>query len=696
MSLIEEALKAGSLNQVAARSLGYFSFGTAPVSLYQDAASALHDQLVAQRLIPEGAPPKPSFFSSPVFVAGSPKVLALPNGNLKITIPNAATYQTVLEALKDDRHAAAFQVSDTSAVSPLPIQNAKAAAEAFGTRYEGEVLGTAHPESLVFTIPVQSLPQQVLTLLKNPAGAGAGSDELLNLLGPISLSYSFLTQSLPEDACRLAGSPQDLVPTYTRPQHCPPEAGVEEFTDGLAQVHSNKGSTAADSVNSKLATIMGRGQIVTRCSALHQAQIMQQRAGLACSKPFVDPIAPKVATHLESTVTPLLVSHAVEPHFSSSWSDETWAAIIRMFGSPERFVSLVQSLNYVVGNKTGSELENDDYDHFAWLFETLRDHDVLGRAGQFLSRSGEVVPDDLQSTSSNSVALTNLRESRWVNGLVETKADSYVTEVLTSMSTRTLTAYAQNLKATDAFKAAYNAFHETAHALALTGVSTDTETDLLRLTSQHLFAMGIDHTIERVNGNIQIFPRINLVQRTEAGQIEASARPLASTELGTINRVSASIPVLRAEASPAQVVFRFQCSDNPASWVGTSAWLETYEWWKRPSFWQKLSDNATAAILQDGCNRLAIKMWYRGAEQNPGAVPDMLRLNMKGMVRKSVAATGGAGAGAEAAAYWEPSRPISIEVNSAHDEASPATGTIQLSTSTLSRISRIVINTLPD
>jgi len=692
------------LQKSVARVLGFTDVGGVALRIFQDTESALYETIAVQASTPTGTAPDPIFYYSPVFIAGSPKLLPLSTGELNVTIPNNFTQAAVRELISDKMAVVleAYKIK-TERIGMIPMEGIKVTVKAFGNTYTDNVSMDNEFRTIVFKVPGADVPQLVLEALKASAGS-SGQDPGLIFLDNISLiqiDFNYFVQQYGSQQCRMNVTTEDIRNMYMDQTGCPPGPDETEVTEALAWVKQQKGESAADSVNSKLAAIMKQTSAVTACLAGNEARKLQAAASVSCTKGGTrdsdqkgqNDFSPLVIDFLQKTIKPTLTSKVMKSTDVKTWDDELIAATIQMFGSPERFKSTIDGINSEIQNKNVTELDNDYYNKAAAFSDTLKNYDTFNQADSYVDKQGRVINQEGgQSASTEAKSETQQNSKGGGGGFnvgfagVGLGAGSNDSRGNGSSSGSNSSQYAQNYKASDDFKRDYNEFHNIARSMSL---ETDTEaSENVRQTSEYLYNMGFDHSIEKVNGKFNIFPKLNLSVKVDANRADEAAQSFKTNELGNIVVEDEQIPVQLKDIDPAKLIVKFQCNagTTPASWPGTTATLSQYQWWNSDAFWKKLSDQGTLAVFEGGCSFLGVKMWYRNAAENPGMVPKVVDATVYGVVVRTTVSPDG-----KTNEFFERSLPIAVELRRENTEAKPAEGSIAIDAKT-SRFTKIRIS----
>jgi hypothetical protein len=650
------------LQKSVARVLGFTDVGDVALTVFQDTESALYETLATQASTPTGTAPDPIFYYSPVFIAGSPKLLPLPSGELNVTMPNEFTQQAVRQVISDRMADALAQYKiRVEKIGMLPMDQLKAEIKAFGKTYSDGVDMDAEFRTIVFKVPSADVPQVVIDALRNSKDAATAGREFLDYLSMITISYSYYVQQYGSQQCRMNVSTEDIRNMFADQEGCPAGPSQAEMTASLEKVRADGRSQAsADSVNSKLAALMKAGNTVTACLAAKEARKLQAAMSVSCTKGGTRDVdqakdgvnySPMVTEFLAKTIEPSLKSQIARLD-SSKWTDDVMAAVIRMFGDPERFKSVVNDINSEIQRKDVSELDNDYYNKVANFYYTMRNHDVTDQSSKYVdnSRGG--------STSSQNAKGGGGGISAFGFGVGANSSNA-------------------SGNANETFKKDYNEFHNLMRNINQSQDAGNSEA--VTQTSQYLYNMGFDHGIEKVNGVFNIFPKINIAVRADTNNAEQFAQSMRTNDLGDIVRETENIPVQLQGPEPAELVVRIQCSPepSPASWTGTKEYLTQFQWEQSPAFWDKISDKVTAAVFQGGCSFLGVKMWYRNAEKNTGMAPRVLDITVHGVVVNSTTTTGADGQ-PKVSETFERSLPIAVEVRRENSEEKPAEGNLAI------------------
>lgn len=657
------------LQKSVARVLGFTDVGDIALTVFQDTESALYETLATQASTPSGTAPDPIFYYSPVFIAGSPKLMPLPSGELNVTMPNMYTQQAVRQVISDRMADVLAQYKiKVEKIGMLPMEGLKAEIKAFGKTYSDGVDMDAEFRTIVFKVPSADVPQTVIDALKNSKDKNEAGLEFLDALSMITIKYEYYVQQYGSQQCRMNVSTEDIRNMFADQEGCPPPPDQAKIAEGLKFVNDTRPSAAA-SVNSKLAALMQAGSTVTACLAAKEARKLQAGMSVSCTKGGTRSIdqekngtgtnySPMVTEFLAKTIEPSLKSEIAKAD-AATWSDEVMAAVIRMFGNPQEYAQIVDSINNEIQNKDVTELDNKYYNKVANFFYTMRNHDVTDQANSKVDQSSGGSKSSQKAKGGGGGFNLNIPGNF-----------GFGVGVGGSGSTA-------NGNASEQFKRDYNEFHKLMRNINNSVDSGSNEA--VTQTSQYLYNMGFDHGIEKVNGKFQIIPRINIAVRADTNKAEQYAQSMRTNDLGEIVREKENIPVQLQGPEPAELVVRIQCSPDPspASWTGTKEYLTQFQWEQSAAFWNKLSDKVTAAVFQGGCSFLGVKMWYRNAERNMGMAPRVLDVTVHGVVVNTTTTTGADGQ-PKVSETFERSLPIAIEVRRENTEAKPAEGNIAI------------------
>lgn len=666
------------LQKSVARVLGFTDIGGIALTIYQDSGSALYNNLAAQEATVEGVVGDPIFYHSPVFVADYPKLIALGDGRIEVTINNMFTQEAVRRAIDSDMSdvLAAYKIR-LEKIGLIPVTDVTVNVNAFGKDYKDAELDEEF-RTISFSLPSADIPQYILDLITDSQDQEEAGDKFLQNLSSINISYGYFVQQYGQQQCQLNIGSDDVRDMYLNQEGCPPSPSAEEITAGLAWVAAQKGESAADSVNSKLASIMSASSVVTACAAGNEARKLQGRAAVSCTKQGEEDFSPVVLDFLKSTIQPTLQSKTADMRDPKSWDDDLMAAVIQMFGSPERFVTEVNSINSEIQNKNISELDNDYYDKVSWMADTLRNYDVFNQTANYVDKQGRLITNDLNQVYNNQVDASSQPNSKGSGGGLNFSYGGFgvggnTNSVSASGNSNftNKTDYQQNHKATDEFKRDYNEFHNIARSMTL---ETDTRAEeAVRKTSEYLYNFGFDHSVEKVEGKFKIFPRLNIAVKASASRAESFAQNVQTNELGEIVLQKDNFPAQLVTKEDPRLVVRFKCDENSDSWTVVTKVLTQYRWWLDQKFWDDLTDRASERFLAGGCNFLAVKMWYREAAGNGGMVPKVLDLSVHGLIEETTLADDGS-----TEVFYTKSRPIAIELRRENTEQSPSDGSIQV------------------
>lgn len=663
------------LQKSVARVLGFTDIGGIALTVYQDSGSALYNNLAAQQATVEGVVGDPIFYHSPVFVADYPKLIALGDGRIEVSINNLYTQEAVRRAINSDMSnvLAAYKI-ELQKIGLIPVTDVSVNINAFGNDYKNAELDEEF-RTISFSLPSSDIPQYILKSLGDSQNQQEAGQKFLEQLSSINISYGYFVQQYGQQQCQLNLGSNDVRDMYLNQDGCPQGPSTEEITEGLEWVRQQQGETAADSVNAKLASFMTASSVVTACAAGNEARKLQSRATVSCTKQGEEDFSPIVLDFLQSTIQPTLQSKRMKDLNPKNWDDDLMAAVIQMFGSPERFANEITDINSEIINKSIDEIDNDHYNKVAKLVDTLSNHDVFNQSANYIDKQGRLISNDLNQVYDNQVEASNRANSKGGGGGIDFSTNRFLglngNTVSASGDTNFSndTDYRQTVTATDDFKRDYQEFHNIAREMNL-----DTKTDAteeVRKTSEYLYNLGFDHSIEKVDGKWKIFPRLNIAVKASASRAEDFAQNVQTNELGDIVLQKDNFPAQLVTKEDARLVMKFKCDENSDSWTGVTKVLTQYRWWLDDGFWDSLKERASDAFLQGGCNYLAVKMWYRNAAENGGMVPSVLDLSISGLIEETTVAADGT-----ANVFYSKSRPIAIELRRENSEESPSEGSI--------------------
>jgi hypothetical protein len=668
------------LQKSVARVLGFTDIGGIALTLYQDSGSALYNNLAAQQATVEGTVGDPIFYHSPVFVAEPAKLIALSDGRIEVTINNQYTQEAVRRAIASDLGdvLAAYKI-EVGKIGLIPVTDVTVNVNAFGKDYKDAELDEEF-RTISFSLPSADIPQYILDQITSTRVRSEAGQAFLENLSAINISYGYFVQQYGQQQCQMNIGNEEVRDMYMDQEGCPPGPTADEMRDGLEFAMGKKGVTAADSINAKLAALMTASSAVTACAAGNEARKLQARASVSCTKKGEEDFSPIVLDFLQNTIQPSVQSLSVMKNNVADWDDKLIEAVVQMFGSPERFVSEVDEINSEIQNKSITELDNDYYSRAQRMADTLRNHDVFNQSASYVDKQGRLITSDLNQVYNNSLDSSTRSNAKGGGGSLNFGFDKFRAggkseneSAAGDSSTTQRTDYLESQNASDEFMRDYNEFHNIAKSINL---ATDTEVEDAQIrTSEYLYDYGFDHTIEKVDGEWKIFPRLNIAVKAAKSSAENFAQNVQTNELGEIVLQRDNFPVQLVEPEPAQIVVRLKCDGASASWTGRTKSLTQYRWWLDDSFWHDLSDRIAGAFQSGGCPFLAVQMYYRNAEENLSMVPKFLDLSIHGLIEEQSPA--GAD-GTPGQMFFTKSRPIAVELRRENTAESPSDGSIQV------------------
>ncbi len=645
------------MQKSVARVLGFTDVGDIALTIYQDTESALYESLAAQASRPDGVAPDPLFYHSPVFIAGSPKLLVLSSGDLNVTIPNAFTQQAVRQVIGDNM-AEVLRVYKIAVekVRILPMEDISAEVNAFGKKYKVDAIDDQF-RTIVFNIPSQDIPASVIEAIKTAQENQKGQIFLDNL-SLVTIQFNYFVQQYGSQECRLNVSDNDIRNMFMDQTGCPALPTTEQMTAGIAKIAEKRSPSAAQSTQQKLDTLLAAGNTVTTCLAGKEAAKLQAAASVSCTKGGTRPedqskdnqYSPQVAEFLNKAILPQMEKKIAGADMSK-WDDDVSAAVVRMFGDPERFAQTISNINSQISRNETLQKDDDYYDQFDKFLWTLKNHDVLNtksRAKDKQSRETDFESSERGRSSSGSggFGIGIGPVSLGINGGSGNSS------------------FRSSEQAKDEFKRKVDEFHTLGRELnQAQGIDKESK---LKKVSNFLFENGIDVGLEEIDGEFKVFPRLNIAVSTNVDRLNEFAQSFRTNDLGFIVEETENIPVQLTSSEPAELVVNIQCNAMLQAFVKISFPLTQFQWWNSPKFWTELSKTLSARVATSQCNFLGVKMFYRNAEDNPAMVPKVLDLTVQGIIRAGTPDS------------LERSLPIPVELRRENTEATPVDGAISV------------------
>lgn len=654
------------LQKSVARVLGFTDVGEVALTIYQDTESALYESLAAQEARPAGVVPDPLFYHSPVFVAGVPKLLLLEDGYVNVTIDNAFTQQSVRQVIGDNM-AEVLRVYKIAVekIRILPMENITAKVNAFGREYTVSAIDDQF-RTIVFKVPQQDIPETVLSALRTNASGAQASQQFLANLSLITIGFDYFVQQYGSQECRLNVSDNDVRNLFMDQSGCPAMPSQTEMSAGIATVGQKRGPSAAQSTQAKLDTLLNAGKTVTACLAGKEAAKLQAAASVSCTKGGTRPedqrgdskYSPIIMDFLNKSIKPQLAVE-VQQADAAKWDDNVSAAVVRMFGDPERFASVVNKINSEINRNETTQKDDDYYDQLGkWLY-TYNNHDLFTDDDTFKDTTARTI-DSRNSESGKS-------SSKGGGGGFGLNIAGFGGSIGSS-SSRSSGSYDKDESLKDEFRANVERFHKMMHEVKTAQVSDREEK--IKSVSNFLFENGVDVGIEEINGEWKVFPRLNIAVSTNVDRIDEMSQSFRTNDLGYIVRESENIPVQLKTTEAPQLVVNIQCDANAPAFIKVSRDLTQFQWWTSSAFWTALSRDLSTRVASSNCSFLAAKMWYRNAERNPALIPSVIDLTVQGLLRPVAATT--------PPPTLEKSLPIPVELRRENTEATPVEGAISI------------------
>jgi hypothetical protein len=655
------------LQKSVARVLGFTDMGTMPLTIYQDTQSALYESLASQEARPDGVVPDPIFYHSPVFAADVPKLLLLPDGYVNVTIDNAFTQQSVRQVI-GDKMAEVLRLYKIAVerIGILPMENITAKVTAFGRDYTVSAIDSQF-RTMVFKIPQQDIPESVLSTLRTSSSGGQASQQFLANLSLITIGFDYYVQQYGQSECRLNVSDNDVSNVFMDQAGCPEEPSPETMSAAIATIAQKRGQSAAQSTQAKLDTLLNKGRTVTACLAGKEASKLRGAASVSCTKGGTRPEDqksdtqyPKIITDfLKTVIKPELAIELKQADTPSQWDSQVTAAVIRMFGDPERFASVVNKINSEINRNETTQKDDDYYDQLGkWLY-TYNNHDLFTDDDSFKDNTRRTI-DSRNSEKGKS-------SSKGGGGGFGLNVAGFGGSIGGS-SSRSSGNYDKDENLKDEFRANVERFHKMMQEVKTAQVSDREEK--IKSVSNFLFENGVDVGIEEINGEWKVFPRLNIAVSTNVDRSDSEAQSYQTNDLGYIVRESDNVTVELKKTPAPQLVIKLQCSADAPAFTTVTRDLTQFEWWASQAFWAALSKDLSTRVAAANCSFIGVKMFYRQAEQKPSMLPDVVDLTVSALVQAMAVTT--------PPAPLEKALPVAIELRRENTEATPVEGAISI------------------
>lgn len=295
--------------------------------------------------------------------------------------------------------------------------------------------------------------------------------------------------------CQIGASTHLMMNLFQDMEGCSPRADKTEVLEGLSYVSRETvdGRALADAT---LGSLRRFDRAVTACQIQAAARRLEASTRGDCSR-GESGWSNVVTDIMQQVVEPQIQALAANPAAVGLWDSDLMAAVIVIFGSPERYNALVAELNSSIQNKDHTELDTEYFDRMAWLFGRLDDYKALS------TKTGDSEEPNWERRS------YAIRPERFSFG--------------ESKQGLTLAENFNVLRASDDFKRAYLEFHNLARR-AVSSQQSDAKA-LLEM-SLALKNLGMDHAVERFNGTLTVVPQISLFRQVSEDEVETLFRRL--------------------------------------------------------------------------------------------------------------------------------------------------------------------------
>lgn len=585
------------LQDSVARVLGFVDIYGKSVTVYQDAYSALYDNLGRQGAAGAGTISDPLFYYSPVFVPDTPQLLLLATGEVQIIIDNLANAKNVRQkiASKLSQTLNAYKIN-ADKVTILPLEGVSGKLKAFAREYTVDVQKDLSRVSV--TIPKNDIPRNVLASVVSANGAWK-SDALISYFTAMPITYNYYVQRFKEQDCHY-----NIDDSYMRDmfvsseQACPnvlptleavqAQAAQSAFLNSLKPLPGNKHTAIMEMVNKTK-------EPITACLGGQEKAKLQKKASVRCTKSATDvngrptDFDAPLMSFLTKTIEPAIAPQSrMDPDTLSSWDNAAVAAAVRMFGSPENYQSEIRSLN--------SEIQN--------AVDAKRDLVLTATQQNFLNKIAEL--------GDHSEDISGSSQSRGFGGSFGFGGFGIGGNVQNSSS-----------KFQQALRTAVRKFNDTE---ATQGSAGRTE------VIDESFG---DHKLEEVNGTIRFIPSISISVKANIDKIQQAAGAMATTDLGNIVVEKKEISAQFSRREPLILNVNLVCENAGADGAVlrndfTSAMeIDQADWYQLASaanLWSALNANLKRKLRDVGCQKVLFQAYYTGVASNKNMVPDTVTL----------------------------------------------------------------------
>jgi|GEM_PF-2731808 len=615
------------LQESIARVLGFVDIYGKNVNIYQDAYSALYDNLGRQAATGAGTVADPLFYFSPVFIPDTPEIVLLPTGELNINISNLATAKYVRGkiAAKLSETLKAYKIN-VDKINMLPLASATGQLKAFNREYPATVERDLTRISIV--IPKSDIPKPILAMVVAANGAIATS-ELLKAFSSLPITYRYYVQRYKEQDCHY-----NIDDTYIRKMFsdsscaAPTDVKVESDADAAALVTKAAASgsnTVPPGVKQNLGLSDKKSAVtdlvklakapITACMKGEERKKLAQKASVRCTKSStdVDGKTPKdydaqMMNFLTKTIEPALATGRLNPDDPAAWDNQAMAAAIRLFGSPDEFRSELNKFNTELQNVVDSAGE-------ANLSTSSKEFaDIIEQNGKYTA--------DSKAKSNSSGFNGSLGYGGFGIGGGMSKASSSFNQAIADIVKKS-----QSTNAKEAARAAQDIFKN----------------------------YGMDHQVDEVGGKLYFYPKFEVSVRADVDAAKAASTDFATNDLGNIVVEQKEMSVALSRREPLELRLRILCTapgeTEPQEIVAKQV-IEQSDWDSDTSANGVVGQLATNVklklVTERNCREVRVFAFYVGSGNNKSLVPSSVPFNILGRAAGVPAAAANAATGVPA------------------------------------------------
>ena len=550
-----ENLDVELLQRAVARVLGFVDVQDRSVIVYQDAYSALYEKHGDK-----SGSDAPKLFHSPIFVAKTPRISLLPDGNFSVSIDNRFPPSVLRDKIKKSLDKPLYDLEIyRQNINVVPLDNITAKINAFGKLYDCYSV-PKDLSNMTCLIPKDDVvPQSKATALAaaiqaDPTGDTPEEAEFLQLFESMVIDFIYYVQQVERNTCKVNVAEEQLSNVFANSDGCP------ITKDPTIDAEEKARLTAINPEWSDMDQLVAQAsKPITRCLVANEVARINLNSSVECTtqqdengnrkdNPLLDNFVAK-------TVEPIFAQAGDYKWNTDDWSSELMAKAIAMFGDHENFMSEVTQMS--------ADLQED--------FTQTNAEEVYQRAYEFFDKFEEHANIDAGANSSaNSDERLSDRSTTNTLGIPGISGNS-----ATGVQGNNTTATAQY---TEEFKEFFDQLRE----LTRNQSGTEAEDALNKyFEDRNIKAKGYQN-----EGTWRIFPEMRINVKVDQDKIRNLAQDLSDNSLGRMVTEQDQLAVAFREQRGLSLEVAGACNDAAKNNFSTNFKIKTAYWYDSPDFFR--------------------------------------------------------------------------------------------------------------